>query len=108
DVVKILLEKLQADDVSIRAAAATNLGELKPEGAPQQVVIDALMAAYKRGERELRTRRRRAGVEDRARRQRLGRSRAGSRVAEKARSHGRCASRHTSRPGGTPGELRRA
>jgi HEAT repeat protein/cyclophilin family peptidyl-prolyl cis-trans isomerase len=50
DVVKILLEKLQADDVGVRAAAATNLGELKPEGAP---VIDALLAAYKRGEVDL-------------------------------------------------------
>jgi cyclophilin family peptidyl-prolyl cis-trans isomerase/HEAT repeat protein len=48
DVVKILLEKLQADDVGVRAAAATNLGELKPEGA-----TDALIAAYKRGEVDL-------------------------------------------------------
>ena len=48
DVVKILLEKLQADDVSVRAAAATNLGELKPEEA-----VQALVAAYKRGEADL-------------------------------------------------------
>jgi cyclophilin family peptidyl-prolyl cis-trans isomerase/HEAT repeat protein len=51
-VVKVLLEKLQADDVGIRAAAATNLGELKPEGAAAGVV-DALVAAYKRGEADL-------------------------------------------------------
>ncbi len=48
DIAKILLEKLQADDVEVRAAAATNLGELKPEGA-----VDALIAAYKRGEVDL-------------------------------------------------------
>jgi cyclophilin family peptidyl-prolyl cis-trans isomerase/HEAT repeat protein len=48
DVVKILLQKLQADDVGVRAAAAANIGELKPEG-----VIDALTAAYKRGEVDL-------------------------------------------------------
>jgi cyclophilin family peptidyl-prolyl cis-trans isomerase len=48
DVVKILLENLQADDVGIRAAAATHLGELKAEGA-----VDALVAAYKRGEADL-------------------------------------------------------
>jgi cyclophilin family peptidyl-prolyl cis-trans isomerase/HEAT repeat protein len=48
DIAKILLEKLQADDVEVRAAAATNLGELKPEGA-----VEALVAAYKRGEVDL-------------------------------------------------------
>jgi cyclophilin family peptidyl-prolyl cis-trans isomerase/HEAT repeat protein len=48
DIVKILLEKLQTEDVGVRAAAATNLGELKPSGA-----ADALMAAYKRGEVDL-------------------------------------------------------
>jgi cyclophilin family peptidyl-prolyl cis-trans isomerase/HEAT repeat protein len=48
DVTKILLEKLQAEDVGVRAAAASNLGELKPEGA-----VDALVAAYKRGEVDL-------------------------------------------------------
>ena len=51
-VVKVLLEKLQADDVGIRAAAATNLGELKPEAAADGI-IDALVAAYKRGEVDL-------------------------------------------------------
>ena len=44
DIQKSLLEKLQAEDVGVRAAAASNLGELKPEGA-----VDALVAAYKRG-----------------------------------------------------------
>jgi cyclophilin family peptidyl-prolyl cis-trans isomerase/HEAT repeat protein len=48
DIVKILLEKLQAEDVGVRAAAATNIGELKPEG-----VVEALTAAYKRGEVDL-------------------------------------------------------
>jgi cyclophilin family peptidyl-prolyl cis-trans isomerase/HEAT repeat protein len=48
DIAKILLEKLQAEDVEVRAAAASNLGELKPEGA-----VDALIAAYKRGEVDL-------------------------------------------------------
>jgi cyclophilin family peptidyl-prolyl cis-trans isomerase/HEAT repeat protein len=50
DIVKILLERLSSDDVAIRAAAATNLGDLKPEGA---AVPDALVAAYKRGEADL-------------------------------------------------------
>ena len=45
---KILLERLASDDVGIRAAAATNLGEVKPDGG-----VDALVAAYKRGEADL-------------------------------------------------------
>jgi cyclophilin family peptidyl-prolyl cis-trans isomerase/HEAT repeat protein len=48
EVAKILLERLGSDDVAVRTAAATNLGELKPEGAS-----DALIAAYKRGEADL-------------------------------------------------------
>src|SRR4029453_4528740 len=44
----ILLEPLAKDDVSIRAAAASNIGELKPDGG-----ADALVAAYKRGEADL-------------------------------------------------------
>ncbi|HKY19688.1 MAG TPA: HEAT repeat domain-containing protein [Vicinamibacterales bacterium] len=42
---KILLERLGSEDVGIRTAAAANIGELKPEGG-----VDALIAAYKRGE----------------------------------------------------------
>jgi cyclophilin family peptidyl-prolyl cis-trans isomerase/HEAT repeat protein len=45
---KILFEHLEKEDVGIRAAAATNIGELKPEGG-----ADALAAAYKRGEADL-------------------------------------------------------
>jgi len=48
DVARILLEHLAKEDVAIRAAAATNIGELKPEGG-----VDALIAAYKRGEADL-------------------------------------------------------
>ena len=48
DIAAVLLEKLQAEDVGVRAAAASNLGELKPDGA-----VDALIAAYKRGEADL-------------------------------------------------------
>ncbi|MCM3880177.1 MAG: HEAT repeat domain-containing protein, partial [Vicinamibacterales bacterium] len=48
DITRILVEKLQAEDVALRSAAATHLGELKPEGA-----VDALLAAYKRGEVDL-------------------------------------------------------
>jgi len=44
----ILIDHLAKEDVSIRAAAAANLGELKPEGG-----VDALVAAYKRGEVDL-------------------------------------------------------
>ena len=39
---KILLEKLQADDFAVRAAAATALGELNPAAA-----VPALLEAYK-------------------------------------------------------------
>jgi cyclophilin family peptidyl-prolyl cis-trans isomerase len=45
---KILLERLGSEDVGVRTAAATNLGELKTEGA-----VDALIAAYKRGGADL-------------------------------------------------------
>ena len=45
---KILFDHLEKEDVGIRAAAATNIGELKPEGG-----VDALVAAYKRGEADL-------------------------------------------------------
>ena len=47
-VAKILMDHLVKDDVAIRAAAASNLGELKPEGS-----VEALVAAYKRGEADL-------------------------------------------------------
>ena len=45
---KILFEHLAKEDAGIRAAAASNIGELKPEGG-----VDALVAAYKRGEADL-------------------------------------------------------
>ena len=45
---KVLIEHLGKDDVGVRAAAAVNLGELKSEGG-----VDALVAAYKRGEADL-------------------------------------------------------
>jgi cyclophilin family peptidyl-prolyl cis-trans isomerase/HEAT repeat protein len=45
---KILIEHLTKDDPGIRAAAAGNIGELKPDGG-----VDALVAAYKRGEADL-------------------------------------------------------
>jgi HEAT repeat protein/cyclophilin family peptidyl-prolyl cis-trans isomerase len=45
---KILTEHLDKEDVAVRAAAATNLGEIKAEGA-----VNALVAAYKRGEADL-------------------------------------------------------
>jgi len=45
---KILFEHLAKDDVGIRSAAASNIGELKPDGG-----IEALVAAYKRGEADL-------------------------------------------------------
>jgi len=47
-IAQILLDHLNKEDVGIRAAAATNLGEVKPEGG-----IDALAAAYKRGQADL-------------------------------------------------------
>lgn len=45
---KVLIDHLAKDDVGVRAAAASNIGELKPEGG-----VDALIAAYKRGEADL-------------------------------------------------------
>ena len=45
---KILVEHLVKDDVGIRAAAAANIGDLKADGG-----VDALVAAYKRGEADL-------------------------------------------------------
>ena len=47
-VAKILFEHLAKEDVGIRAAAASGIGELKPEGG-----VDALLNAYKRGEADL-------------------------------------------------------
>jgi cyclophilin family peptidyl-prolyl cis-trans isomerase len=48
DTAKILIDHLGKDDVGVRSAAAVNIGELKPEGG-----VDALVAAYKRGEADL-------------------------------------------------------
>ena len=48
DIGKILLERLSNEDVGVRTAAATNIGEVKPDGG-----VDALIAAYKRGEADL-------------------------------------------------------
>ena len=48
DTAKILIVHLGSEDMGVRAAAASNLGELKSEGA-----VDALAAAYKRGEADL-------------------------------------------------------
>ena len=45
---KILIERLASDDVGIRASAATNLGEVKPDGG-----VEALTSAYKRGEADV-------------------------------------------------------
>ena len=45
---KVLFEHLAREDVVIRSAAATNIGELKVEGG-----VDQLVAAYKRGEADL-------------------------------------------------------
>ncbi|HUP41559.1 MAG TPA: HEAT repeat domain-containing protein [Vicinamibacterales bacterium] len=45
---QVLIEHLSKDDPGVRAAAAGNIGELKPEGG-----VDALVAAYKRGEADL-------------------------------------------------------
>jgi cyclophilin family peptidyl-prolyl cis-trans isomerase/HEAT repeat protein len=44
----ILVDHLAREDVGVRAAAATNLGELRPDGG-----VEALVAAYKRGEADL-------------------------------------------------------
>ena len=48
DIGKILIERLGSEDVGVRTAAATNIGEVKPDGG-----VDALIAAYKRGEADL-------------------------------------------------------
>jgi cyclophilin family peptidyl-prolyl cis-trans isomerase len=48
DLAKILFEHLGKEDVAIRAAAATNIGEARLDGG-----IDQLLAAYKRGEADL-------------------------------------------------------
>ncbi len=45
---KILVERLGSEDVGVRAAAAANLGEVKPDGG-----VEALLAAYKRGEADV-------------------------------------------------------
>jgi cyclophilin family peptidyl-prolyl cis-trans isomerase/HEAT repeat protein len=45
---KILLERLSAEDVLVRATAAVGIGELKPEGG-----VEALAEAYKRGQVDL-------------------------------------------------------
>ena len=45
---KILIERLGSDDVAIRASAAANLGDAKPDGG-----VDVLLEAYKRGEADL-------------------------------------------------------
>ena len=45
---QVLFDRIGSDDVGIRTAAATNIGELKPEGG-----VEALIGAYKRGEADL-------------------------------------------------------
>ena len=45
---KILIERLGSDDVAIRASAAANLGDVKPDGG-----VDVLLEAYKRGEADV-------------------------------------------------------
>ena len=40
----VLIEHLDKEDVSVRSAAAVNIGEIKPDGG-----VDVLIAAYKRG-----------------------------------------------------------
>ena len=45
---KILIERLGSEDVGVRTSAATNIGEVKPEGG-----VEALIAAYERGEADL-------------------------------------------------------
>ena len=47
-IAKVLIDHLGKEDVGVRSAAAVNIGELKPEGG-----VDALVAAYKRGEADL-------------------------------------------------------
>ena len=48
DVAKVLFEHLGKEDVNVRAAASSNIGEILPEGG-----VEALVAAYKRGEADL-------------------------------------------------------
>jgi cyclophilin family peptidyl-prolyl cis-trans isomerase/HEAT repeat protein len=48
DMATILVEHLAKEDVGIRTAAATNIGELKPDRG-----ADLLLGAYKRGEADL-------------------------------------------------------
>ncbi len=48
DIAKVLFEHLGKEDVNVRAAAASNIGEVLPEGG-----VEALVAAYKRGEADL-------------------------------------------------------
>jgi cyclophilin family peptidyl-prolyl cis-trans isomerase len=48
DVGRILIDHLAKEDVGIRTAAAAALGDVKPDGG-----VDALVAAYKRGESDL-------------------------------------------------------
>jgi cyclophilin family peptidyl-prolyl cis-trans isomerase/HEAT repeat protein len=48
NIAQILLDHLNKDDVGIRAAAAAGLGEVKPDNG-----VEALVAAYKRGEADL-------------------------------------------------------
>ncbi len=48
DIAKILFEHLGKEDVNVRAAAASNIGEVLPDGG-----VEALVAAYKRGEADL-------------------------------------------------------
>ena len=45
---KILLDRLGSEDVMVRATSAAGVGELKPDGG-----VEALAAAYKRGEVDL-------------------------------------------------------
>ena len=115
---KILLEHLAKDDVGIRTAAASNIGELKPDGG-----AEALVAAYKRGEADLVIDTRAAAIEalvevrracggadaaNGAWRQGLGRAREGSRAAEGPRSERRDGEAIRPAPStGDPGTRRR-
>jgi cyclophilin family peptidyl-prolyl cis-trans isomerase/HEAT repeat protein len=48
DIGTILLERLNSEDVGVRTAAATNIGEIRPDGG-----AEALIKAYERGEVDL-------------------------------------------------------
>jgi cyclophilin family peptidyl-prolyl cis-trans isomerase/HEAT repeat protein len=48
DIGQILLERLSSEDVGVRTAAATNLGDVRPQGG-----VEALIAAYERGQADL-------------------------------------------------------